>query len=527
MLFRSALLSATPAALALVGALTSVGIGALTAKLALSGVMQAVQKLVKQQLGQGTDAKKQADRSISDASEALARTIQRNKEAIIDADKAIARANKDLEKSQYDLTRAIRDGREEVQQLGFDAEDAALQEKKAGIDLEKARIALARVQDLPPNSRARREAELAYQEADLNLRRAKDKNKDLQKEQDRLAKEGQSAAQATLDMVKAANPDIKDDGLIRMIAATDKVRDAVTGVKDAQQGVADAEESRRRTGVQAAQSQADAEKALARAKEDAARSVAANDPLAGLTDSQKQFAEFLASLRPKLQELKEAAAASFLPKLQEAITKIVKEAFPTIKTGVGEVGSALGDASKTIANAITDSVNLKNLATLFENASTNIRIMGSIIGNVWGIVLSVLKDIQPLVKDFLDYLNSVTKKWDDWLKSDAGSKRFQEILKEAERVAKQIGAIFGNVAAGIGNIVKANTGPGTGGQILLDYFQEATAAFRTFSGSAEGQNTLKKYFADVAENFKSILGFAGGLVKILLQLGADPNVKVF
>ena len=266
--------------------------------------------------------------------------------------------------------------------LGFDAEDAALQEKKAGIDLEKARIALARVQDLPPNSRARREAELAYQEADLNLRRAKDKNKDLQKEQDRLAKEGQSAAQATLDMVKAANPDIKDDGLIRMIAATDKVRDAVTGVKDAQQGVADAEESRRRTGVQAAQSQADAEKALARAKEDAARSVAANDPLAGLTDSQKQFAEFLASLRPKLQELKEAAAASFLPKLQEAITKIVKEAFPTIKTGVGEVGSALGDASKTIANAITDSVNLKNLATLFENASTNIRIMGSIIGNV-------------------------------------------------------------------------------------------------------------------------------------------------
>jgi phage-related protein len=522
-----ALLSATPAALALGGAFASIGVGALTAKLALSGVFQAVQKLIKQDLGQGTDAKKQADRSIADAKESLARVIQNNKEAIIDANKAIARANKDLEKSQYDLTRAIKDGREEVQQLGFDAEDAALQEKKASIDLEKARIALARVQDLPPNSRARREAELAYQEADLNLRRAKDKNKDLQKEQDRLAKEGKSAAQATIDLVKAANPDIKDDGLIRMIAATDGVRNSAQSAIDAAQGVADAEEQKRRAVVNAAQSQADAEKALARAQEDAKRSIAGADPLAGLTETQKQFAKFLADLRPQVQALKEAAAASFLPKLQEAITTIVRDAFPTIKTGVGEVGSALGDASKTIANAIADSVNLTKLAQLFKDTSDNLRTMGNIIGSGWGIILSVLNAVQPLVKDFLDYLDKTAKKWDDFLNSASGKARFAEILKEAERVAKQIGAIFGNVTAGIGNIVKANTGPGTGGQILLDYFQQITASFRAFSGSAEGQNTLKKYFADVAENAKAILGFFGDLVKIILQLGADKNVKIF
>lgn len=72
--------------------------------------------------------------------------------------------------------------REEMQQLRFDAEEAALSEKEAALNLEKARENLARVQDLPPNSMARREAELSYEQADLALRRAIDRNNDLQEE---------------------------------------------------------------------------------------------------------------------------------------------------------------------------------------------------------------------------------------------------------------------------------------------------------------------------------------------------------
>jgi phage-related protein len=72
--------------------------------------------------------------------------------------------------------------REELQQLKFDAEDAALAEENAAIALEKAREGLARTADLPADSRARREAELAYKQADLNYRRAKDRSADLNEE---------------------------------------------------------------------------------------------------------------------------------------------------------------------------------------------------------------------------------------------------------------------------------------------------------------------------------------------------------
>ena len=78
--------------------------------------------------------------------------------------------------------KTVKQLREEMQQLKFDSEDAALGEKEASLNLEKARETLARVQDMPPNSMARREAELAYEQADLAMRRAIDRNNDLKEQ---------------------------------------------------------------------------------------------------------------------------------------------------------------------------------------------------------------------------------------------------------------------------------------------------------------------------------------------------------
>lgn len=77
------------------------------------------------------------------------------------------------------LKKTLAEIREEMQQLRFEAEDAALSEKDAALNLEKARNNLARMQDLPPNSMARREAELELEKADLAFRKAKDRTKDL------------------------------------------------------------------------------------------------------------------------------------------------------------------------------------------------------------------------------------------------------------------------------------------------------------------------------------------------------------
>ena len=86
--------------------------------------------------------------------------------------------------------KTIKQLREEMQQLRFEAEDAALGEKDAALGLEKARNNLARMADLPPNTMARREAELEFQKADLAYRKAKDRNKDLQDQINNPQKKG-------------------------------------------------------------------------------------------------------------------------------------------------------------------------------------------------------------------------------------------------------------------------------------------------------------------------------------------------
>jgi phage-related protein len=83
------------------------------------------------------------------------------------------------------LKKSLEEIREEFQQLQFDAEEAALSEERATLNLERAMNNLRRVQDLPPNSAARREAELELKEAELALRRARDRAADLNNQVDK------------------------------------------------------------------------------------------------------------------------------------------------------------------------------------------------------------------------------------------------------------------------------------------------------------------------------------------------------
>jgi phage-related protein len=491
--------AAIPSVAALGGALVSVGVGAITAKLALGGVGQALSKYLKAQKKGAKDTTAAQDR-VDDAYRRFGEVVESNKEAIVEANKEIVEATKDVTEAQRELDLAFEKASETIQQLGFDAEDAALAEKKAGLELEKARETLQRAQDLPPNSRARKEAELAYAEAELNLRKAKDRNGDLAKEQDRLAKTGPAGVESVIE--------------------------ASQRLADANQKVLDAEDAKNKKIIDGARKEADAKREIERAERDLkkAKEGGVDDPLEGLNESQKEFVKFLASLKPKIDAIKKAASDAFLPKLTEAIKIVAKEAFPVIETGVGKVGDALGNASITIAKAITESGNLKDLATLFENAATNIELLGSIIGNVWGIFLSVAKAAQPLTERFLKFLDGATKKYEEYLDTPAGAKALEDFFNTAGDVAAEIGQVFKEAFGALGVIIKANVGPGTGGQFLLDWLESSLKGFKDFGKTVEGQKELKDFFLNSSKNAASALEAVGGFFKEILKAGADPNV---
>jgi hypothetical protein len=343
-------------------------------------------------------------------------------------------------------SKTVRELKEEMQQLAFAAEGAALGEEKAAINLEKAREALARAQNLPPDNRARREAELAYQEADLAFRKAKDRNADLQEE--------------------IANP---------------KKKGGAGG--------------------------------------------AANDPYKDLTETQKKFAQYLVSVQPRMKELKEAAASSFLPVLTEQMQEMFRGGFfDMLVNGFEEVSKGLGKATAGFAGTLFDPQTKGNLSEFFKNSSTTVGTLGGTLGKAFGGFLALMRAIQPLISRFTLFLDS---KADDFGANMQGNfANIMQFFKDAGDAAAGWGAILGRLFEKFKGLIKANVGPGTGGQLLLDFFNRGTEGFRGLDGAA-GEFARKQHFLAAATNLKAMLDSLGKIFGFMTDLGTDPAVAAF
>lgn len=478
----------------------SLGLAMISARLALSGVGKALAALNKQAGGGGNAAasaaadaaaRAAAAERIADAERNLAQVIEDNRQNLIDA-------NNDVRDSQIALNKAIKDGQEQIQQLGFDAEEAALAEGRAALELDKARETLARTQDLPPNSRARKEAELAFQEAELRLRQAKDRSADLNKEQDRLARTGVAGTEAVIS---------------------------------ANQRLAQSEANKAKTVRDAARRQADAERELAKAR--AAALTAGTDggggggtnPFAGLNAAQIEFVKNLQTLKPLLDEIKLSVSNALLPNLWVAVNTVAQGLFTTVRDGLTQVATATGLAAVDFANMVTEGRNVAALNQLFTNSATIIRQLGTAAGAAYGIALSLLNAAAPQAERFVSFLNTRLLSFDEYLKSDAGLAATQRFFTLAGDAAAQFGRIIGNVLGGIGGIIMANLGPGTGGQIVLDWLEQATAKFRDLkTAGVEGVGSLSDYFVAVATNATKILSSVGALIGEILKLGANESI---
>jgi hypothetical protein len=464
----SSLVAAAPSAIVLASALTSVGIAAIGLRAALSGVGKAISAGTKANLA----GKKSTD-------------------AVEQATKRLLLATERVTEAQEDFTKAVKDAQEEIQQLGFDAEDAALAESKAAIELEKARETLQRVQDLPPNSRARREANLAFQEAELNLRRAKDRNSDLRKEQERLA----TAAVA---------------------AGTTQVEQTDTYL-DAQKNLVDA-----------LRDQKDAQDEVNKAKTGGTADTSFQDALADLSKEAQGFVRYMVgTFIPSLKTLRDALGKELFSQLESNLERLRTVLFPALRPVLEQLGNDIGKAFTRLTDGIVNPENIVKLNKVIAQSGISIQSYAGTLSNLYESFLTLLVAAEPLINKFNKFIENKTAAFADYLNLQEASGELTKFFNKAGDIAARLGSIFGNLFGGISNITKANFSPGGGGYILIEWLDEVLRKFDSFSGSVSGQQALQKYFKDVAINAKAVLQSIGAFVKIILQAGADPNVALF
>ena len=576
--------AATPALVVLPGIFTAIGLAAITTIAALGGVGKAVSAGLAQQkkaTQDNTAAKIAAARRIEDIEKRIQKLsedglrIERDRvkdsiEAAADEAKAIEEANADeaeayakltsvkekntesmieannrLKDAQLELTKALEDGREEIQQIGFDAEDAALSEKRASITLEKARETLQRTQDLPPNSRARREAQLAFAEAELGLRRAKDKNKDLQKQQDKLGGDPKSTAgyinalerqeDAQANVAQTARDALRSQQAAEVNITTVKLAN-IEKILAAEQKIADVKQRYQDREEDIGRQIQDAYDDLTRAMEDQAKAAegitagvdAYANALDGLSPAAEKFVKYLVgTFIPELKKLRDAAAEALLPLIEGGLEKLRTKLFDPLKPMLAGLATSIGTAFNSIIDSIVKPDNIKDLEKVFDQSGYVIEGLGKTIGSVYDSILSILVAADPLIRKFTDFLATKTADFAKFLNTAQASGDLQAFFDKAGDIAARLGGIFGNMFSGISNVIGANFEPGGGGYIVLNWLEKITAKFEAFSGSVEGKDSLAAYFKGAATNAISILESVGAFVKEILKVGADPNVKVF
>lgn len=527
--------------------------GAIALRLALKGVGEAFQAGIQAQDASGASLRAQeaAARRLRDARLDLKRLIEEEKpealaeareravraeEAAADALLGSERAQRTYNESQRRTLRALEnlnkardDAREKIQQLRFEVEGGAISEKKARLEFEKARDSLQRVQDLPPNSRARQEAELAFAEADLNLRKAIDRNLDLKKAEEGATRAGVEGS----DQVVAAKQEILDaqqDETDAAINAAKAVRDAARAQTEAAQAAADAaaggrvERELNRRIAAAREAVQDAENAAADAASggfDAYRKA-----LEKLSPEAQSFVKFLIDQQEAFAGLRAAAGRELFPKLEKALTIIIGK-FEELEPLLQETGSILGDIALDFAETFFQGENFERLKSVWSTNNTLLGNLGGTVVNLLEGFLVLLQAAEPLITAFGEWALNTSEAWKNTklLQEQNGelAATFQGVKDKITILADTFGQLkdaFGT----IGDVINAPGGPG---EQLLTYFKDSAASFNEFIQAGAKDGSLREFFTNSVTNFTKILDLVGKIVGGFLTLGASPGVGQF
>jgi hypothetical protein len=540
--------------LILAAGFTAAAQAAITLKLALSGVGAALQAGLKLQKGSSaqTKAVEAANKRLEKAQLALFRVEQDRKDQILD----IKRANEDAQRSAVDaiisarrsersyeaaqrntkkviedVTKAREDAIEALQQLRFETEGGALSEKKARLEFEKTRDSLQRVQDLPPNSRARQEAELAFAEADLNLRKAIDRNKDLKAEEKKktveVAKMRATDIMKTQEVVDAVQAE-KD----ARIDASRAIADALQAQKDADQSAADIKSGKafreiNRTLADANEAVKEAKKDLADAKGGGGAADAFADAMKNLSPEAQKFVKYLMSIQGEFRKLKAAAGKELFPRLETAIQNLVDNLFPRLAPLLEGTGKALGDVAINLSKTITDADNLKSLESVWKTNDKFIGNLGTTVGNLYTGFLNILDAAGPLIDRFGEWLAVVSGTWAETQKLNNQNGSLTKKFNRLGDITADIGEYLGIFWDGLKDIFAVITEEGGAVDILNGYFKTAAERFRDFTSAGREDGSLKTFFNNATENFTKVLSLIGNIVGELLKLGDNAGVGQF
>jgi hypothetical protein len=541
---------ATPALLGLSGAFLAVAASAAVLKATFGGVGEAISAGAKVGQNAAADADRLAaandrladayynlDETARDNAKRKADAVEAESDAAIavaDAAIAVERAErsyqgavKNTQKALEEVTEAREEAKEAIQQLRFELEGGVISEKKARLEFEKARDSLQRVQDLPPNSRARREAELAFAEADLNLRRAIDKNNDLRKSTAKANREGVDgnkvviAAQEKLAEAKTSESDAQIDAA----RSTITYREALEDLKKAQDALTDGGEVDRQNLRALELANRELEAAI-KAQAAAAKGSGFDEYKAALdklSPAAQDFVKYILSLKEAFEELRKKLQEAFFPNFTAAVKLLVETLLPALEQSLITLAAKLGELSLLFAEAFTTPKKVEELKTIFDSFTPIIDALGKAFIALASAFVTLQAAFTPYTIEFAQFIQKKAEAFQKTVELKEATGELATIYKNATDIVRGFGEAFGNAFSAFGTIIAAAVGPGSAGEFFTNWLIGITEKWETATKSLSESGELKTFLLDLTVNFTKILEIIGliglGMIKIAATEG--------
>lgn len=267
---------------------------------------------------------------------------------------------------------------------------------------------------------------------------------------------------------------------------------------------------------------ADLNKEVAKGPE-ALKKAAGSDPFAGLNAAQREFAEYLVSLKPKIDELELSVSNALIPPIKEAVETLRKEFLPILEQRLPEIAAQVGEGLKAIVDNLDfEQINriLRSMTEPFEEGGrSNLQLFSELLGNILDIFLQITEATGPLLNDLLESIAESTGEWSDNMRE----MDLVGFFDEAGAYAADLFEIIGNVFGGINNLIGLTTGPGSAGEDMIQWMKDATLEFKNMF--SEDPEAGKQFFKDAFANAESVLGAIGAFIMEILKVADDPAIK--
>jgi len=404
------------------------------------------------------------------ASVDAAHRVELANRGVRDATYALADAQREASDAQQALTRARENAAEQLEDLSRSVRGAHLDERGATLALKEARDRLAQAKK-DRNADEIKRAQLAYDEAALSLETVRDRVADLSKEQQEANTKGVEGSDEVQSAIQR-----QEQAQRQLVAATEHLADAQRELAQAGKSAGG--------GIDRAKQALDALAPSAAAMVLTLRAMAPAWVAAGKGAQQATWAGVAGDMQ-NLGMIYLPRVAGWLRRMGEGFNLAIRETLGLAQTNAfaRDVGTSLESIDQTV-----------------------LRLAASIRPVVNGIMQFVAVG-SGFFPGIASSVGSIAERFERWAIAARESGRMQQWISTGLAALGQFWALTKNVTMSVIGLFKAGENTAT-----LTGLVAATAAMRAWIESAQGQQAIAGFMANLRNLFNSIAPIIGAIV---------------